>query len=157
MSIPFPNTAGFLLSFHSLTVADAGGPDIGIREVNLKHAKEGREPIFGGARIALGVPAGREVFEATTKWELSYWTQWLKRTPRYSDRAFTWQWDYAEDGLLYEVKLKGAFFKDAEKGASVGNSGALEKTINWIVLDIEQKVDGQVIPYRLPGAGEVGT
>jgi hypothetical protein len=154
MPIPFPNTAGFLLSFHSLTVSDSSGPDIGIREIQLKNTKQGRQKSWGGAQRPLGVYKGRDDWTAVIKWELSYYGPWKARNQPYTDKFFTWTFDYTENGLSYEIKLIGAFYVDEEEGTSVGADGSVEGTINFGVVDVEQRVDGQLIQYRLPDFGE---
>ena len=154
--LQFPHTAGFILSFNSLRIPDGkGGNDIGIREISLKNTMKGRSKVFGLGRTWLGYTSGTPDWEASIKWELTHFGRWAQANQPYQDTVFSLPFLYLEKGVKYEVRLSGVLYKDEDHSASEGSEGALEKTLNFFVGEVQQFVDGVEIAYRIP-EGEVG-
>lgn len=151
MSVGYPHTNGFLLSFNSLRIPDGkGGNDVGVREISLKCTMKGRTKIFGSGRTFLGYTSGVPDWECSMKWELSHWASWIQANQPYQDLQIpSFSFLYLERGIKYEVNLLNLLFKDEDHSASEGSDGALEKTVNFFLGDCKQLVDGVEIAYRL--------
>lgn len=155
MAQPYPKSSGFLLSFTSLAIPNgAGGREWGIREISLKNTMQGRGKVFGSGRRALGVTAGRPDWSASIKWNLDHFTDWITRNQPYQDIMFDLPFPYIESGLLYEVTLIGLHYMSEDHTATEGSDGGLEKTVEFGVIDVVQRVNGQEIQYRLKEEGE---
>lgn len=151
MAISYPHTAGFLLSFNSLRIPDGrGGNDVGIRKIQLKNKMKGRSKFFGSGRRFLGYSSGVPDWSAAVTWELSHFGLWMQANAPYADKIHTFAFPYLEAGINYDVRLIACLVDDEDHGAEEGSDGPLEKTLNFYVGDVEQRVDGQLIPYRIP-------
>ncbi len=150
--LTLPLTNSFLMSFEGLHVLEAGKPVVGIREIGVNLEMKGKGVVdVGGSRKPAGWIPGTPYYEVTIKWELTWWTEYMRAHPRYVDEILSRTFAWLTRAREHELSLSGLSFMKQDQQATKGHDGALELNTTWGALDCSQTVDGTPIPMFLDG------
>lgn len=151
--LQLPMTNSFLLNFEGLHVLDERGDAvIGLREVGIKMTMQGKTPVdIGGARESAGWIPGTPKYEITMKWELTWWTEYMRSHSLYVDEILDRTFAWLSRAREHELRFTGLSFIDQDGSATKGHDNALEQATNWGALGVRQVIDGTEIPMFRTG------
>ena len=150
--LSIPLTSGFLLSPESVTILDGSDSLIGWKEINTKLTMKGKGKVdIGGSRVPGGWVPGTPDWTATIKFDLTWWSEYMRKHHGYADEVLTRTFAYLSKAREYSLQLIGLSFLDQDGTATKGADGGLEIGTSWGILDVKHTVDNEEIRYLAEG------
>ncbi len=150
LAIPLAN--GFAISFESVSILDGSDSMTGFKEIQAKLTMKGKSKVeIGGQREAWAWTPGIPDWSVAIKFELTWWTEYMRKHPGYADEVLTRTFAYLSLAREYSCQFIGLSFLDQDNTATKGSDGGLEVSTNWGVLRVKHTVDNVEIPYLAEG------